>query len=71
MKEIQDEVLDEQGTKNPQSGVQARSGGIGVGTVEMYDPLGHFVDFESHGGFSYESGRKRNTTQATSSRARS
>ncbi len=22
-------------------------------TVEMYDPLGHFVYFESHGGFSY------------------
>ncbi len=30
-------------------------------SVEMYDPLGHFVYFESHGGFSYESGRKRNT----------
>lgn len=29
MKEIQDEVLDEKGTKNPQSGVQARSGGTG------------------------------------------
>ena len=43
----------------------------GLLTVEMYDPLGHFVYFESHGGFSYESGRKRNTTQATSSRARS
>ena len=41
------------------------------GFVEMYDPLGRFVYFESHGGFSYESGRKRNTTQATSSRARS
>jgi len=39
--------------------------------VEMYDPLGHFVYFESHGGFSYESGRKRNTAQATSSRTRS
>ena len=39
--------------------------------VEMYDPIGHFVYFESHGGFSYESGRKRNTAQATSSRARS
>jgi len=40
-------------------------------SVGMYDPLGHFVYFESHGGFSYESGRKRNTAQATSSRARS
>jgi hypothetical protein len=39
--------------------------------VEMYDPLGHFVYFESDGGFSYESGRKRNTAQATSSGARS
>jgi len=38
--------------------------------VGMYDPLGHFVYFKSHGGFSYESGRKRNTAQATSSRAR-
>ena len=33
----------------------------------MYDPLGHFVYFESHGGFSDESGRKRNAAQATSS----
>jgi hypothetical protein len=40
-------------------------------TVGMYDPLGHFVYLKSHGGFSYESGRKRNTAQATSSRARS
>jgi len=30
----------------------------------MYDPLGHFVYLKSHGGFSYESGRKRNTAQA-------
>jgi len=45
--------------------------GLHTAVVEMYDPLGHFVYFESHGGFSYESGRKRNTTQATSSRARS
>ena len=29
----------------------------------MYDPLGHFVYFESHGGFSNESGRWRKEKQ--------
>ena len=35
----------------------------------MYDPLGHFLYFESHGGFSDESGRKRNTAPSTMQRA--
>ncbi len=44
---------------------------VGYGrVVGMYDPIGHFVYLKSHGGFSYESGRKRNTAQATSSRTR-
>jgi hypothetical protein len=29
---IQSEMLDEKGTKNVQSGIQVRNGGIGIGT---------------------------------------